>query len=73
MSTHNIQFHDKKKKIRKYMVSGAYGRISQGLKNKFQSAMANKPSRFELLRFDCTQCIQHTECNLYMLQNYILY
>ena len=54
MSTHNNQFHDeiiKKKNLLFYFV--AIGRTSQGLKNEFELATVNKPSVFELLRFDC--------------------
>ena len=54
MSTHNIQFHDKIRKLLKYLFSWATGRVSQGLKNEFELAMVNEPSVFELLNFDCT-------------------
>ena len=58
MSTHNIQFHDKIRKFTKYLFSWAVERISQSLKNGFEWGMVNKPSvfqllRFELLRFEC--------------------
>ena len=53
MSTHNIQFHDEIKKILLFFYFVAIGRTSQGLKNKFELAMVNEPSVFELLRFDC--------------------
>ena len=36
------------------MFSCANGRLSLGLKNKFELAMVNEPSVFELLRFDCS-------------------
>ena len=49
MSTHNIQFHDKIKKILKYLFSSAIGRISLGLKNEFELAMVNEPSRFDCI------------------------
>ena len=51
MSTHNIQFHDEIRNILKYLFSGAIGRISDGFKNKFESAIVNEPSVFELCRF----------------------
>ena len=51
MSTHNIQFHDEIRNILKYLFAGAIGRISDGFKNKFESAIVNEPSVFELCRF----------------------
>ena len=51
MSTHNIQFHDRKENFLKYLFSGVVGRISLGLENEFELAMVNESSAFELLRF----------------------
>ena len=55
MSTHNLHFDDKiiiKKSLKyHYFFSCAIGGISEGLKNEFESATANEPSVFELLKF----------------------
>ena len=53
MSTHNIQFHDiKRKKKRKYLFS--FLKLSEEFRrdseNEFELAMVNEPSVFELLR-----------------------
>ena len=48
MSMHNLQFHDKIK------ISLNVCFLEQGLKNEFGLIMVNKPSVFELLRFDCS-------------------
>ena len=55
MSTHNIQFHDKIRKLKfpEIFVFLRYRKNFVGLKNKFESAMVNEPSGFELLKFDC--------------------
>ena len=52
MSTHIIQFHDKIRKFPYIFVFLGY-RKKKGLKNEFELAMVDEPSRFELLRFDC--------------------
>ena len=44
MSTHNIQFHDKFKKIPKYLFSRVIGRTSYGLKTEFELTMGNELS-----------------------------
>ena len=59
MSTHNIHFHDKIRKMLEiylnifFIFYCAIGRISQGLKNEFELAMVNEPSVFESLKFCC--------------------
>ena len=53
MSTHNIQFHDRKENFLNFLFSGVLGRISLGLENEFELAMVNESSAFELLRFAC--------------------
>ena len=53
MSTHNIQFRDKKISLNICFLELLEG-FHRDSKNKFQSAMVNKPSVFKLLRFDCT-------------------
>ena len=57
MSKHNIQFQDEIRKFLehflKYLCPGTFRRISEGLKNKFELAMANETSVFELVRVDC--------------------
>ena len=53
MSRTTYNFMTKEEHFHKYLFSGAIGRIWQGLKNEFESAMVNEPSVFELLRFDC--------------------
>ena len=57
MSTYNIQFHDKIRKFPEIFVFLRYRKNFVGLKNKFESAMVNEPSGFELLRFDCVLII----------------
>ena len=55
MSTHNIHFHNK---IRKFPLSICFLELwelfRRDSKTKFESAMVNEPSVFELLRFDCS-------------------
>ena len=43
-----------KKKITLYPKSAAMGFFSNGLKNEFKTAMVNKPSVFQPLKFYCT-------------------
>ena len=51
MSTHNILFYDKMSvNICLLELQEEFRRDS---KNRFESAMVNEPSVFELLRFDC--------------------
>ena len=53
MSTHNIQCHDEIRTFPQILVPWSYWKNSVGTQNKFESAMVNEPSGFELLRFDC--------------------
>ena len=48
MSVHNIQFHYKIRKFPYIFFFLSYQKNSQGLKNKFELAMVNKLSVFEL-------------------------
>ena len=53
MSTHNIQFHDKKKSL-----NICFLELSEEFrrdKNEFELAMVNEPSMFESSRFDCNR------------------
>ena len=50
MSTHNIPFSIY---TQNYSKSAAMGSSSKGLKNKFETAMVNKPSVFEPLKVYC--------------------
>ena len=55
MRTHNIPFFIIKKKITPdYSKSAAYENFSKGLKSEFETAVVNKPSVFEPLKFYCT-------------------
>ena len=54
MSTHNIPFSTQKKENHpNYSRSAAMGFFSKGFKNKFETAVLNKPSGFEPLKFSC--------------------
>ena len=53
MSTHNIQFHDKIRKLPEIFVFLSYRKNFLRLKNEFELAMVNEPSVFEPSRFDC--------------------
>ena len=53
MTTHNIQFHDKIRKFLYIFVFWSCRNNFVDTKNEFQLSMVNKPSLFELLRFDC--------------------
>ena len=54
MSTHNIPFSMLKKKITLiYPKSVVMGFCSNGLKSEFETAVVNKPSVFEPLKFYC--------------------
>ena len=59
MSTHNIQFNDKK--IFLNIVFLSYRKKFVETQNEFELAMVNEPSVFELLRFDCIgqQILEH--------------
>ena len=46
-------FNIKKRITLKYPKSAAMGFCSKGLKNEFKTAMVNKPSVFEPLKFYC--------------------
>ena len=54
MSTHNIQFYDKK-----ISLNICFLELSEELrrdsKNEFKLAMVNEPSVFEISRLDCTK------------------
>ena len=55
MKTHNTPFSFKKKKITlNYPKSAAMQFFTKGLKNEFETAVANEPSVFEPMRFYCT-------------------
>ena len=51
MSTHNLQFRDKMGKFPKYLFSELSEEFRRDSK-KFELAMVNEPSVFELSRFD---------------------
>ena len=54
MSTHNIPFPNMKRKIiLNYPKSATMGFFSKGPKNEFETAMVNKLSVFEPLKFHC--------------------
>ena len=53
MSTHNIQFHDKRRKIPEIFVFLSYRKNFVGTQNKFELGIVNKPVVFELLGFNC--------------------
>ena len=53
MSTHNIPFSIYKKKSLNYPKYAAVGFFSKGLKNEFETVVANEPSVFKPLRFNC--------------------
>ena len=54
MSIHNIPFFSmKKEKHPKLSQIFSYGIFSEGLKNKFERAVVNEPSVFELLKLYC--------------------
>ena len=53
MSTNNIQFHDKTRTFSLIFVFMSYLKNFVGTQKEFELAMVNKPSVFELLRFDC--------------------
>ena len=46
-------FNIKKKITQNYPKSAAMGFCSEGLKNEFETAVVNKPSVFEALKFYC--------------------
>ena len=54
MSTHNINFQYNKKIILNYPKSAAMGFCSKGFKEEFETAVVNKPSVLEPLKFYCT-------------------
>ena len=54
MSTHNIPFPNMKKNHPKLSQISSYGICSKGPKNEFKTAMVNKLSVFEPLKFYCT-------------------
>ena len=55
MSTHNIPLSYKKENHSKlYPKSATIGFCSKGLKNQLETAMVNKPSVFEPLKFYCS-------------------
>ena len=49
MSTHNIQFHDKKRKS----LNICFLELLEGLKKEFESSTVTEPSGFEPLRLYC--------------------
>ena len=52
MSTHKIPFINIKKKIiLNYPKSATMGFVPKGLKNEFETAVANEPSVFDPLKF----------------------
>ena len=51
--THNTIFNMKKEKPPQLSQICSYGIFSNGLKNKFETAMVNEPSMFEPLKFYC--------------------
>ena len=51
-------FHYKKENIPKLSQICNYGICSKGLKNEFKTAVVNKPSVFELLKFYCTFLVE---------------
>ena len=53
MSAHNIQFHDKIRKFPYVFVFLSYRKNFLRTHKRFELAMVNEPSVFELLRFDC--------------------
>ena len=53
MSTHNIHFQYIKKITLNFPKSAAMGFFSNGLKNKFKTAIVNEPSMFEPSKFQC--------------------
>ena len=60
MRTHKIKFHDEKKKIslNKYFLEQSK-EFRRDSKNKFELAIINEPSVFELLRFYCTKFLEN--------------
>ena len=63
MSTHNIQFHDKRKFLCFLELSEEFRTDS---KMSLKSAMLNEPSVFELLRFDCMLSCRNKKNSLYI-------
>ena len=57
MSSHNVHFHNKIRKISKISLDICFLELSEafswGLKNEFELAMINESSVFDLLRFHC--------------------
>ena len=51
MGTQNIQFRNEIRKFPYIFVLWSFRKNFVGLRNKFESAMVNEPSVFELLRF----------------------
>ena len=55
-------FNKKKKNALNYLKSAAMGFFSKRLKNKFETAVVNKPSVFEPLKFHCTENSKSKAC-----------
>ena len=55
MSTHNIQFRDKIRKFPLVFVFWSFWKNFVVTQNEFELVMLNKPSVFELLRFNCIE------------------
>ena len=53
MSTHGIQFHDKRRNLPKIFVLLNYRKNFIGTKKEFELAIVNEPLVFELSKFDC--------------------
>ena len=53
MRTHSILFSIYTKNTLNYPKSAAMGFFSKGLKNEFETAVVNEPSRFEPLKVYC--------------------
>ena len=66
MSIHNVQFHNKIRKLPKIFVLWSYR------KNKFKSALVNETSGFELSMFDCILLAIHKSCAVVSCQYLIL-
>ena len=62
MSTHNILISVYKKISLNYPKSGAKGFCSKGLQNEFETAVLNKPSVFEPLKFYCISLFEKCCC-----------
>ena len=66
MSTQSIPFSILKKVTLNYPKSAAMKFSSQGLENKFETAVVNEPSVFEPLKFNCIHIFSNTPRNTWV-------